>query len=91
MPPVNLTNEQVVELIQQLPGEEKRAILETLTAEQEAWWEETVTQGERQLRCLCAERGRDWDHMSEKEREEFIDDLIHEDKGGSHASHCSHA
>jgi hypothetical protein len=80
MPTVVLTNEQVVELIKQLPVEEKRAILETLTAEQEAWWEETVMQGEQQLRRLCAERGRDWDHMSEEEREDFIDDLIHEDR-----------
>jgi hypothetical protein len=42
---------------------------------------------------FCTERGRDWDHVSEKEREEFINDLIREDKdkGGNHASHCSHA
>jgi hypothetical protein len=29
---------------------------------------------------LCAERGRDWDRMSEDEREAFVDDLIHEDR-----------
>lgn len=80
MPTVVLTNEQVVELIKQLPTEDKRAILEMLTANREAWWEETATEGEQQLRRLCAERGRDWDRMSEEEREVFVDDLIHEDR-----------
>lgn len=80
MPTVVLTNEQVVELIKQLPAEDKRAILGALAAEQEAWWEETVTEGEGQLRRLCTERGRDWDRMSEEERENFVDDLIHEDR-----------
>lgn len=80
MPTVLLTNEQVVELINQLSLEEKRAVLKALTADREAWWEETVTEGEQQLRRLCAERGRDWDRMSEEEREAFVDDLIHEDR-----------
>ena len=80
MPTILLTNEQVVELIKQLPVEDKRAILETLTADRETWWETTVTEGEQQLRRLCAERGRDWDRMNEEEREAFVDDLIHEDR-----------
>lgn len=80
MPTVTLTNEQVVELIKQLPVKEKRVIIETLASEQEPWWEETVAQGEQQLRRLCAERGRDWDLMNEEEREGFVDDLIHEDR-----------
>ena len=80
MPTVRLTNEQVVELINQLSLEEKRAVLKALTADREAWWEETVTEGEQQLIRLCAERGREWDRMSEEEREAFVDDLIHEDR-----------
>lgn len=30
------------------------------------------------MRRLCAERGLNWDAMTEEERESFVDDLIHE-------------
>ena len=33
--------------------------------------------GEQQFRLICAERGLDWDNMSENEREAFVDKLIH--------------
>ena len=39
-----------------------------------------MTYAEAQLRQLCASRGLDWDAMSEVEREDFVDDLIHEDR-----------
>ncbi|MXZ11538.1 MAG: hypothetical protein F4Y79_19110 [Gemmatimonadetes bacterium] len=35
---------------------------------------------EAQFRKLCASRGLDWDTMTEAERENFVDDLIHEDR-----------
>lgn len=35
---------------------------------------------ESQLRKLCASRNLDWDAMSEMDRENFVDDLIHEDR-----------
>jgi len=35
---------------------------------------------EIQLRELCNKCGKNWDVMSENEREEFIDDIIHEDR-----------
>lgn len=31
------------------------------------------------VRQLCEERGLDWDAMSEQAREDFIDDIVHED------------
>ena len=41
-----------------------------------------------QFRKLCASRGLDFDAMTEMERINFVDDLIHEDRGaaGSHLS-----
>jgi hypothetical protein len=35
---------------------------------------------ETRFRQLCASRGLDWDTMTETERENFVDDLIHEDR-----------
>jgi hypothetical protein len=49
-----------------------------LSAARDAWWQRTIAEGERQMRHLCAERGLNWDAMTEEEREAFVDDLIHE-------------
>ncbi|HXG09344.1 MAG TPA: hypothetical protein VNK04_06100 [Gemmataceae bacterium] len=35
---------------------------------------------EAQLRRIAAERGLDWDKMSEEDREAFVDDLVHENR-----------
>ena len=78
MPKMELSDEQIVELILQLPPERQRAVLQMLSAARDAWWQRTITEGEQQMRRLCAERGLNWDTMTEEERESFVDDLIHE-------------
>ena len=35
---------------------------------------------QEQLRRVSAERGQEWDKLSEDEREAFVDDLLHEDR-----------
>lgn len=35
---------------------------------------------EAQFRKLCTSRGLDWDEMTESDRENFVNDLIHEDR-----------
>ena len=80
MPTVTLTDDQVLDLVKQLPMERKRAALLLLAAEGRVQREARLDYAETQLRKLCAERGRDWDTMEEEERETFIDDMIHEDR-----------
>ena len=80
MPTVELTDQQVVELVKQLPPDSKRAALFALAAEAAGHRDERMQFDESQIRRVCAERGLDWDKMSEDERESFIDDLIHEDR-----------
>ena len=80
MPTLELTIEQVLALVQQLPPEQKRSVLLMLAEDARARREERLDYAEAQLRQLCAERGRDWGTMSEDEREAFIDDLVHEDR-----------
>jgi hypothetical protein len=80
MPTVELTIEQVLALVQQLPPEQKRSVLLMLAEDARARREERLDYAEAQLRQLCAERGRDWGTMSEDEREAFIDELVHEDR-----------
>jgi hypothetical protein len=80
MPTVELTMEQVLALVKQLPPEQKQSVLMMLAEEGRAQREERLVYAEAQLRRLCAERGLDWDAMGDDERETFIDDLIHEDR-----------
>lgn len=75
---LKLSNEQVVDLIKQLPAADKKAVLEALGSDSNLWWEIRLAQGEEQLRQLSSQRGLDWDNITEEEREQFIDDLLHE-------------
>jgi hypothetical protein len=76
---LELTDEQVISLVRQLPSARKRAALLALAQEAQARRDERLRFGEAQLRRLCAERGLDWDRLSEDQREEFVNRLLHEE------------
>ena len=80
MPTLELTDQQVVELVKQLPPDQKRMALLALAEDTTARRDERMENVQTQIRRVCAERGLDWDTMSEDERESFIDDLVHEDR-----------
>lgn len=80
MPTLEVTDEQVVELVKQLPPVRQRAALMALAGDATARREERMKYGEEQLRRLCSGRGLDWDKMSEEQREALVDDLVHEDR-----------
>jgi len=80
MPTLRVTDDQVIELIKQLPPERKQAVLFALAKDAAAERGTRMAYAEEQLRRLCAERGLNWETMSEDERETFIDDLVHEDR-----------
>jgi hypothetical protein len=80
MPILELSDAQVVELVKQLPPERQRAALLALAAGAAQRREERMQYAEEQLRRISAERGLEWDKMSEDQREEFIDDLLHQDR-----------
>ena len=75
---LKLSNQQVVDLIKQLPASDKKNVLDALGSDSNLWWEIRLGQGEEQLRLLSAEQGLAWDKMTEDEREQFIDKLLHE-------------
>jgi TRAP-type C4-dicarboxylate transport system substrate-binding protein len=78
MPKLELSDEEIAQLVMQLPPERQRAVLQILNTARDAWWQRILAEGEEQLRRLSAERGLDWDSMTEQEREALIDDLVHE-------------
>jgi hypothetical protein len=74
---LELSDEQVISLVRQLPAERKRTALLALASDAQSRREERLLFGEAQLRKACAERGLEWDHLSEDEREAFVNDLLH--------------
>ena len=79
MPTLELTDQQVVALMKQLPPDQKRMALLALAEDTAARRDERMEYAQAQIRRVCAERALDWDKLSEDERESFIDDLVHED------------
>ena len=77
---VELTTDQVVGFVQQMPAEERRALLLAIAEQAAANREARIDRAEAQLQQLCTDRGLDWNRMTEAERENFVDDLIHEDR-----------
>lgn len=79
MPIVTLSNEQVVELVKQLPVEQQMEVFRLLLLQQWGKWESLSRYGSDKARLVAQERGYDWDAMTEEEREAFIDNVVHED------------
>ena len=77
---LELTTEQIIDLIQQMPPEEKFLVVRALAKEARAGQAERMKYAESKVRQLCAERGLDWDAMTEDERLYFINDIVHEDR-----------
>ena len=77
---LELTTEQVIDFLRQMPPEEKLTVLKVLAKEARAGRAERMKYAESRVRKLCAERGLDWDAMDDEERLYFVNDLVHEDR-----------
>lgn len=75
-----LTGKQIISLFEQLEPQAKRSVL-YLLAETAAQQRTTrMEMAEARLRARAMKRGLDWDMMDEQERQDFVDDLVHEDR-----------
>ncbi len=77
MPNLTLTNEQVIELFKQLPEDQQKEVYKILILGQWGHLKPVFDEGAERARIVAKERGRDWDTMTEDEREEFIDEIVH--------------
>jgi hypothetical protein len=78
MPNLTLSNEQVIDLFKQLPEAQQQELFRFLVQRQWGNMEAITDYGSQQAKIVAAERGYDWDTMTEDEREEFIDEIVHE-------------
>ena len=67
---------QLIEWVQQLPPKSKHAVLQALIPGLDEL-NRLVDYGDQRMRQLCAERGIDWDTLSEDERRQLVDELLH--------------
>jgi hypothetical protein len=75
---LTLSNEQVVELVKQLPQEQKTEIFRFLLISQWQQWQDLSNYGADKVRLAARQRGYDWEKMTEDEKENFIDAVVHE-------------
>ena len=75
---LTINNEQILELVLQLPEQQRTWLFAKLAARQWPSWVELSQYGEQQARTIAAERGLSWGAMSEHEREQLIDEMLHE-------------
>jgi len=76
MPKLELSEEQVLELLFQLSPEGKRKALEILRRDME--WEQVADKVRERWKEICAERGIDWERLSDEEKEALVDEWLHQ-------------
>ena len=69
---------QVLELVAQLSPEAKQSVLRALIPRLDQL-EALVDYGTQRARALCAERGLDWNSLTEDERQQLVDELLHKE------------
>ena len=79
MPMLTLTDDQVIELVKELSETKKQKLLKILLMQPWESWAKSTHDSPEKARQAAQERGKNWDAMTEDEREEFIDELLHED------------
>lgn len=78
MPTLTLTDSQVLQLVKQLPQEQQIEVFKFLLSQNWANWVYLSSDSEQRVRKVASERSQDWDAMTEDEREQFIDEVLHE-------------
>ena len=74
---LEVAESQVVEWVQRLSPVAKQSVLRALIPRLDEL-EVLVDYGGQRVRALCAKRGLDWDGLAEDERQQLIDELLHE-------------
>jgi hypothetical protein len=74
---LEVSESQITRWIRQLSPAAKRTVLKTLIPRLNEL-ESMVDYGGQRMRELCAQRGLNWDELSETEREQLVDTLLHE-------------
>jgi len=78
---LTLTDDQVVELIEQLPPNQQSLVYQRLAKKKWGRWIEASQGTDDEARRLAQARGLDWDTLNEDERMQLANELVHEERG----------
>ncbi len=74
---LELPESQVLKLVRQLsPAGKRAALFELIPALDEL--DTLVDYGDERIRALCAERDIEWDTLTENQRMQLVDSMLHE-------------
>ena len=74
---VKVADDEIVEMASRLPPAAKRKLLKVLIPDMDRF-ESLVDYGEERAREVAATRGIDWDGLTSVQREELVDQILHE-------------
>ncbi|MFM7572090.1 MAG: hypothetical protein ACKO4S_02975 [Snowella sp.] len=78
MPNLILTDEQAIQLVEQLPQQQQAKLMRILLQKYWSQWLELSGSGQTNIRQIAAGKNKNWDEMNEDEREVLIDEILHE-------------
>ncbi len=77
MAKIEVTDDQILTSLDSLSPQARQEALRRLLAAS-AFWDHVVDRNRDRIRATAAERGREWDAMTEEERIELIAQIVHE-------------
>jgi hypothetical protein len=80
MATLTLTDEQIIELVKQLPLNKQAQVCELLLVSQWGGLDNFTKDGEHHARLATWKRGLNWDAMNDEERIDFVNNIVHEDR-----------
>lgn len=75
---ITLDERQVLDLVRQLPDERRSWLFRQLLQFEWPVWADLSAYGMANARKVAASRGLNWETLSDAEREELVDTLLHE-------------
>lgn len=77
MPQIEISEEQILDSLDRLSPKGRREAVLRLVAGASTL-DRTVDTLQPRLTALAKQRGLDWNHLSDEERERLVDDILHE-------------
>ena len=69
MPNLILTDEQAIQLVEQLPQQQQAKLMQVLLQKSWSKWLELSQSGQANIREIATKRNKNWDEMNEDERD----------------------
>ncbi|UXE60685.1 MAG: hypothetical protein KA717_35130 [Woronichinia naegeliana WA131] len=73
-----LTDEQAIQLVEQLPQQQQAKLMRVLLQKSWSQWLELSQSGQVNIRQIAADKNKNWDEMNKDEQKVLIDEILRE-------------